>query len=102
MFSRRIIHWDPSRPPLNGFLFFLSGSPRSLPPVLTLVLPVDLRQVVVVVTTVLGPLSRPLPASLPGQLVRAPLLPLGSAVAVQVTRQDTGQYLNANGTWQTQ
>src|SRR5262249_36757304 len=35
------------------------------------------------------------------QWVRLSLAPTGNSDAVQVTRADTGQYLNANGGWQT-
>lgn len=50
---------------------------------------------------VLGSLTSPRSAYFSGSWARVTLIPLGETVAVQVVRQDTGQYLNAQGTWQT-
>src|SRR5438094_1142669 len=49
---------------------------------------------------VLAGLASPSSAYFSGGWVRVSLVPSGNTVAVQVIRQDTGQYLNAQGTWQ--
>lgn len=50
---------------------------------------------------VLGSASSPSSTYLSGKWVNVTLVPNGSGVTVQVTRADTGQYLNSAGTWQT-
>jgi hypothetical protein len=77
-----------------------TSAPNYLAAVVTRGLKVELRQVIGGVTTVLGSVSSPAAAYLSGQWVRVSLVPTGNSVAVQVTRADTGQYLNANGRWQ--
>lgn len=52
-------------------------------------------------TRVLGTVSSPGAAYYSGGWVRVALVPEGSRAKVEVTRQDTGQYLNTAGTWQT-
>ena len=52
-------------------------------------------------TRELGSVASPSSAYLSGAWVRVSLVPTGTTVKVEVTRQDTGAYLNASGTWQT-
>jgi len=49
---------------------------------------------------VLGSIASPPTAYFSGQWAEVSLIPTGNSVAVQVIRQDTRQYLNAQGTWQ--
>lgn len=49
---------------------------------------------------VLGTVTSPSAAYFSGDWVRVSLVPEGTSVRVEVTRQDTGQYLTAAGTWQ--
>lgn len=51
-------------------------------------------------TRVLGSVLSPPSAYLSSGWVRVSLQPKGDAAAVEITRADTGQYLNAAGTWQ--
>ncbi len=77
-----------------------TSTPSYLAAVVTRGLKVELRQVTNGVMTVIGSVSSPNSAYLSGPWVRVTLVPTGNAVAVQVTRADTGQYLAANGRWQ--
>ncbi|MBP3957872.1 hypothetical protein J8F10_21675 [Gemmata sp. G18] len=80
----------------------LDSSDRSyLAAVVTRGLKVQLLEVNGANTRVLGTVASPSSAYLSGQWVRVSLVPEGSSVKVQVTRQDTGQYLSSTGTWQT-
>ena len=78
-----------------------SATPSYLAAVVTRGLHVELRQVVNGTTTVLGSITSPGSAYLSGRWVRASLVPTGNSVSVQVTRADSGQFLSANGIWQT-
>ncbi|MDB5313435.1 MAG: hypothetical protein JWO38_7637 [Gemmataceae bacterium] len=49
---------------------------------------------------VLAGVASPRSTYFSGGWVQVSIVPTGSSVAVQVVRQDTGQYLNAQGTWQ--
>jgi hypothetical protein len=49
---------------------------------------------------ILATVNSPLSAYFSGGWVQVSLTPSGTSVAVQVIRQDTGQYLNGQGTWQ--
>ena len=77
-----------------------SNTPTYLTAVVTRGLKVELRQVIDGDMTVLGSVASPGSSYLSGQWVRVSLVPTGNSVAVRVVRADTGQYLNANGTWQ--
>jgi hypothetical protein len=48
----------------------------------------------------LGSVTSPPSAYFSGNWAEVSLIPTGNSVAVQVIRQDTGKYLNAQGTWQ--
>lgn len=69
--------------------------------VVTRGLSVQLLEVNGATVKVLGAISSPSSAYLSGQWVKVSLIPAGTSVKVEVTRADTGQYLNAAGTWQT-
>ncbi|AMV23619.1 hypothetical protein VT84_04355 [Gemmata sp. SH-PL17] len=77
-----------------------SGDRSYLAAVVTRGLKVQLLEVNGASTRVLGTVSSPTSSYFSGQWVRVSLVPEGSSVKVQVVRQDTGQYLAANGTWQ--
>jgi hypothetical protein len=77
-----------------------TSTPSYLAAVVTRGLSVQLVQVTNGTASVLGSVTSPTSAYLSGQWVRVSLVPTGSSVAVQVTRADTGQFLNANGNWQ--
>jgi len=76
-------------------------TPTYLAAVVTRGLNVQLWEVTGGNVRVLATVSSPNSAYLSGRWVRVSLVPSGSSVSVQVTRADTGQYLRANGTWQT-
>jgi len=78
-----------------------SQTPSYLAAVVTRGLNVQLVEVTNGSTRVLGTIASPTSAYLSGRWVRVELVPTGNTVSVQVTRSDTGRYLNANGTWQT-
>lgn len=78
-----------------------TGAPSYLAAVVTRGLKVELWEVTGGTSRVLASVGSPGASYLSGQWVRLSLVPTGSSVAVQVTRADTGQYLNANGGWQT-
>ncbi|MCE9565914.1 MAG: hypothetical protein K8U57_28150 [Planctomycetes bacterium] len=75
-------------------------TPSYLAAVVTRGLNVQLVEVTNGSARVLGTIASPPSAYVSGQWVRVSLVPTGTSVSVQVTRADTGQYLNANGTWQ--
>ena len=80
------------------------GEPASqsyLAAVVTRGLSVNLLEVNGTQTRVLGSVTSPSTAYLSGAWVRVSLVPTGTTVKVEVTRQDTGAYLNASGLWQT-
>jgi hypothetical protein len=80
----------------------LDTSNRSyLAAVVTRGLQVQLVEVTGANTHVIGSVTSPAAAYLSGQWVRVSLVPVGTGVKVEVTRADTGQYLNAAGLWQT-
>ena len=80
----------------------LDAGPRSyLSAVVTRGLTVRLLEVNGSATRVLGAVASPGAVYLSGGWVRVSLVPTGTSVKVEVTRQDTGQYLNASGLWQT-
>lgn len=70
--------------------------------VVTRGLNVRLLEVTGTTTRVLGAVNGAASAYLSNQWVRVALVPTGANVSVQVTRADTGQYLTASGTWQTE
>ncbi len=79
----------------------LETSSRSyLAAVVTRGLKVQLLEVKDGQTQVLGSVSQPSSAYFSGGWVRVSLEPEGESVKVNVTRQDTGQYLTSGGTWQ--
>ena len=61
---------------------------------------VSVSEVVNGTSHALGSMVSPSTAYFSGNWVRVSLVPTGNSVAVQVVRQDTGQYLNAQGKWQ--
>ncbi|MCS6864975.1 MAG: hypothetical protein RMJ56_06775 [Gemmataceae bacterium] len=69
--------------------------------VVTRGLRVQLLEVTGTTAKVLGSVSSPNAAYFSNGWVRVSLIPVGTTVQVEVTRHDTGQYLNASGTWQT-
>jgi hypothetical protein len=69
--------------------------------VVTRGLRVQLLEVNGSLTRVLGTVSSPSSAFFSNGWVRVSLVPEGTTAKVEVTRQDTGQYLNSAGTWQT-
>ena len=77
-----------------------SATPTYLAAVVTRGVKVDLQEVADGQTRSLGGVASPKTAYFSGGWVRVTIVPSGSTVAVQVVRQDTGQFLNANGTWQ--
>ena len=77
-----------------------TSTPTFLAAIVTRGLKVELRQVIDGVATTLGTVSSPAAAYLSGQWVRVSIVPTGNSVSVRVVREDTGLYLNANGTWQ--
>ncbi len=76
-------------------------TPTYLAAVVTRGLTVQLVEVNGGVTRVLGSITSPSSAYLSQQWVKVSLVPTGNSVAVRVTRDDTGQSLNASGGWQT-
>lgn len=76
-----------------------TGSQSYLAAVVTRGLKVELREVTGTFTRVFGSVQSPGSAYYSGW-ARVSLVQNGNAVAVQIVRQDTGQYLNAQGTWQ--
>src|SRR5579883_664640 len=62
---------------------------------------VELLEVKGSLAHVLGNVSSSNSGYVSGDWIRVSLLPTGSTVKVEVSRQDTGQYLNSSGTWQT-
>jgi hypothetical protein len=77
-----------------------TATPSYLAAVVTRGATVSVVQVTNGTSTVLGSITSPQSAYLSGKWVQVSLVPNGSAVAVQVMRTDTGQYLNAHGGWQ--
>lgn len=77
-----------------------TGSPSYLAAVLTRGLKLELWEVTNGQVRVLDSVASPPAAYLSGPWVQLTILLDGDAVAVQVVRQDTGQYLNARGRWQ--
>src|SRR5262249_23264254 len=77
-----------------------TSSQSYLAAVVTRGLTVQLLEVNGSSTKVLGSIKSPSTAYFSGGWVNVSLVPTGSTVKVTVTRQDTGQYLNASGTWQ--
>ena len=61
---------------------------------------VSVSEVVNGVSRVLGSITSPSTAYFSNNWARVSLVPTGNSVAVQVTRPDNGQYLNAEGKWQ--
>ena len=78
-----------------------TGSASYLAAVVTRGLSVQLLEVNGILTRVLGTVTSPTSSYLSSGWVRVSLQPTGSTVKVEVTRQDTGQYLNSSGLWQT-
>ncbi len=68
--------------------------------VITRGLSVQLLEVTGGTARTLGTVKSPSSSYLSNAWVRVSLVPVGTTVSVEVTRQDTGQYLNAAGTWQ--
>jgi hypothetical protein len=62
---------------------------------------VNLIQVTGGTSTVLATVSSPSSSYFSGNWVQVSLVPSGSSVGVQVVREDNGDYLNTQGTWQT-
>jgi hypothetical protein len=77
-----------------------TGQSSYLAAVVTRGLQVQLLEVNGSQTRVLGTVASPASAYYSGGWVQVTLTPTGSSVTVQVTRQDTGQYLSAAGAWQ--
>jgi hypothetical protein len=78
-----------------------TATPSYLAAVVTRGLSVQLREVTGGSVRVLGAVTSPPSVYSSGQWVQVSLIPAGDGVAVEVVRQDTGQYLNAQGRWQT-
>ncbi|MFO0824879.1 MAG: hypothetical protein U0792_17465 [Gemmataceae bacterium] len=76
-------------------------TPSYLAAVVTRGLHVELWEVTNGNVRVLGWIDCPPAAYLSNRWVRVSLVPTGNDVTVQITRADTGQYLNAFGFWQT-
>jgi hypothetical protein len=75
-----------------------TNTPTYLAAVVTRGMRVELREVVGGAVHVLGSVTTG--GYFSQQWVRVSLVPTGNSVAVQVTRADTGQYLNSQGGWQ--
>jgi hypothetical protein len=78
-----------------------TSTPSYLGAIVTRGLGVRLVEVTNGVTQVLGTVTSPTSAYFSNKWIRISLVPTGNSVAVQVTRTDTGQYLNPAGTWST-
>jgi hypothetical protein len=79
----------------------LADASRSyLAAVVTRGLNVQLLEVNGATARVLGSVTSPSASYFSGGWVRVSLVPTGTTAKVEVTRQDTGQYLNAAGRWQ--
>jgi hypothetical protein len=77
-----------------------TSTPSYLAAVVTRGLKVELWEVTAGTVRVLGSVTSPPAVYLSGPWVEVAIIPTGTTVAVQVIRQDTGQYLNAQGRWQ--
>ncbi|QJW92799.1 hypothetical protein [Frigoriglobus tundricola] len=77
-----------------------TSAPSYLAAVVTRGATVSVVQVTNGTATLLGSVTSPSAVYFSGNWVQVSLVPSGSSVAVQVMRTDTGQYLNARGTWQ--
>ncbi|HEY3790147.1 MAG TPA: hypothetical protein VGL71_14905, partial [Urbifossiella sp.] len=78
-----------------------SASPTYLEATITRGVSVSISEVVNGTPHVLASLTSPASSYFSANWVQVVLTPTGNSVAVQVIRQDTGQYLNTKGTWQT-
>lgn len=78
-----------------------TGARSYLAAVVTRGMKVQLVEVNAGATRVLGTVASPTAAYFSNGWVRVSLVPEGSSAKVEVTRQDTGQYLSSAGTWQT-
>lgn len=77
-----------------------TSTPSYLAAVLTRGATVQLWEVTTGTTKVLASVTSPSSAYFSGNWAQVSLVPSGNSVAVQVVRQDTGQYLTSAGTWQ--
>jgi hypothetical protein len=78
----------------------VGSQPTYLAATITRGVSVSVTEVVNGVPRLLGSVTSPSSAYFSGNWVKVVLAPTGSSVAVQVIRQDTGQYLTPQGTWQ--
>ena len=78
-----------------------SATQSYLAAVVTRGVSVQLLEVQGTTTRVLGTVTSPPTSYLSSGWARVSLVPTGSTVTVELTRADTGQYLNAAGKWQT-
>ena len=77
-----------------------STTPSYLAAVVTRGVKLDLVEVTAGISRTIASVASPSSAYFSGTWARLSLVPTGNSVAVQLVRQDTGQYLNARGTWQ--
>ncbi len=79
----------------------VGATPTYLAATLTRGVNLTVTEVVNGTARVLGTLRSPSASYFSGNWAKVSLVPTGNSVAVQVVRQDTGQFLNVQGTWQT-
>jgi hypothetical protein len=77
-----------------------TSTPSYLAAVVTRGLKVELWEVTAGSARILDSVTSPPAVYLSGPWVEVAIIPTGNTVAVQVIRQDTGQYLNSQGRWE--